>query len=161
MGEESPVPEARSPTPGSLPGEAHPGRRMEDGTPGGPAPATTLLIREVRVLRLGQPCHGVGWRGWGAPWDHPPGLPSLQALVRGGLDSLAADTNFVMATGQALAEACQMEPREVEVAAAELLQGREAPEGVPGAQGWSGLGSSLGSLDQREGSQETLIPRRP
>nr|XP_020762656.1 voltage-dependent L-type calcium channel subunit alpha-1S [Odocoileus virginianus texanus] len=129
MGEESPVPEARSPTPGSLPGEAHPGSRMEDGTPGGPAPATTLLIRE--------------------------------ALVRGGLDSLAVDTNFVMATGQALAEACQMEPREVEVAAAELLQGREAPEGVPGAQGWSGLGSSLGSLDQHEGSQETLIPRRP
>ncbi|CAI9179953.1 unnamed protein product [Rangifer tarandus platyrhynchus] len=129
MGEESPVPKARSPTPGSLPGEARPGSRMEDGTPGGPAPATTLLIRE--------------------------------ALVRGGLDSLAADTNFIMATGQALAEACQMEPREMEVAAAELLQGREAPEGVPGAQGWSGLGSSLGSLDQREGSQETLIPRRP
>ncbi|XP_065792415.1 voltage-dependent L-type calcium channel subunit alpha-1S isoform X1 [Muntiacus reevesi] len=129
MGEESPLPEARSPTPGSLPGEAPPGSRTEDGTPGGPAPATALLIRE--------------------------------ALVRGGLDSLAADANFVMATGQALAEACQMEPREVEVAAAELLQGREAPEGVPGAQGWSGLGSSLGSLDQREGSQETLIPRRP
>lgn len=97
----------------------------------------------------------------GAPRDHPPGLPSLQALVRGGLDSLAVDANFVMATGQALAEACQMEPREVEVAAAELLQGREALEGMPGAQGWSGLGSSLGSLDQREGSQETLIPRRP
>ena len=74
---------------------------------------------------------------------------------------MAADTNFVMATGQALAEACQMEPREVEVAATELLQGRQAPEGVPGAQGWSGLGSSLGSLDQCEGSQETLIPHRP
>lgn len=74
---------------------------------------------------------------------------------------MAVDANFVMATGQALAEACQMEPREVEVAAAELLQGREALEGMPGAQGWSGLGSSLGSLDQREGSQETLIPRRP
>ena len=73
---------------------------------------------------------------------------------------MAADANFIMATGQALAEACRMEPREVEVAAAELLQGREALEGVPGARGCPGLGSSLGSLDLREGSQETLIPRR-
>ena len=81
--------------------------------------------------------------------------------MRGGLDSLAADANFVMATGQALAEACRMEPREVEVAAAGLLQGREALEGLPGARGCLGLGSSLGSLDQHEGSQETLIPRRP
>uniref|UniRef100_A0A3Q1N931 Voltage-dependent L-type calcium channel subunit alpha n=1 Tax=Bos taurus TaxID=9913 RepID=A0A3Q1N931_BOVIN len=128
-GAESQVPEERSPTPGSLPGEAPPGSRTEDGTPGGPAPAMALLIRE--------------------------------ALVRGGLDSLAADANFIMATGQALAEACRMEPREVEVAAAELLQGREALEGVPGARGCPGLGSSLGSLDLREGSQETLIPRRP
>ena len=95
------------------------------------------------------------------PRDHPPGLLSMQALVRGGLDSLAADANFIMATGQALAEACRMEPREVEVAAAELLQGREALEGVPGARGCPGLWSSLGSLDLREGSQETLIPRRP
>ncbi|XP_027831814.2 voltage-dependent L-type calcium channel subunit alpha-1S isoform X1 [Ovis aries] len=125
VGAESQVPEERSPTPGSLP----PGSRTEDGTPGSPAPATALLIRE--------------------------------ALVRGGLDSLAADANFVMATGQALAEACRMEPREVEVAAAGLLQGREALEGVPGARGCLGLGSSLGSLDQCEGSQETLIPRRP
>ena len=62
---------------------------------------------------------------------------------------------------QALAEACRMEPREVEVAAAGLLQGREALEGLPGARGCLGLGSSLGSLDQHEGSQETLIPRRP
>uniref|UniRef100_A0A4W2CKP4 Voltage-dependent L-type calcium channel subunit alpha n=1 Tax=Bos indicus x Bos taurus TaxID=30522 RepID=A0A4W2CKP4_BOBOX len=128
-GAESQVPEERSPTPGSLPGEAPPGSRTEDGTPGGPAPAMALLIRE--------------------------------ALVQGGLDSLAADANFIMATGQALAEACRMEPREVEVAAAELLQGREALEGVPGARGCPGLGSSLGSLDLREGSQETLIPRRP
>ncbi|XP_061239729.1 voltage-dependent L-type calcium channel subunit alpha-1S isoform X1 [Bos javanicus] len=128
-GAESQVPEEQSPTPGSLPGEAPPGSRTEDGTPGGPAPAMALLIRE--------------------------------ALVRGGLDSLAADANFIMATGQALAEACRMEPREVEVAAAELLQGREALEGVPGARGCPGLGSSLGSLDLHEGSQETLIPRRP
>ncbi|KAM7234731.1 hypothetical protein CapIbe_013551 [Capra ibex] len=129
VGAESQVPEERSPTPGSLPGEAPPGSRTEDGTTGGPAPATALLIRE--------------------------------ALVRGGLDSLAADANFVMATGQALAEACRMEPREVEVAATGLLQGREALEGLPGARGCLGLGSSLGSLDQHEGSQETLIPRRP
>ncbi|XP_052592526.1 voltage-dependent L-type calcium channel subunit alpha-1S [Peromyscus californicus insignis] len=51
-----------------------------------------------------------------------------EALVQGGLDSLAADANFVMATGQALADACQMEPEEVEVAATELLK-RESPEG--------------------------------
>lgn len=57
----------------------------------------------------------------------------LQALVRGGLDSLAADANFIMATGQALADACQMEPEEVEVAATELLK-RESPEG--GAMSW-------------------------
>ncbi|XP_031294729.1 voltage-dependent L-type calcium channel subunit alpha-1S isoform X2 [Camelus dromedarius] len=83
-----------------------------------------------------------------------------EALVRGGLDTLATDANFVKATGQALAEACQMEPEEVEVAAAELLKGREAPEGVASAPGCLGLGSSLGSLDQLQGSQETLIPRR-
>ncbi|XP_059136280.1 voltage-dependent L-type calcium channel subunit alpha-1S isoform X2 [Peromyscus eremicus] len=51
-----------------------------------------------------------------------------EALVQGGLDSLAADANFVIATGQALADACQMEPEEVEVAATELLK-RESPEG--------------------------------
>ncbi|CAO2637052.1 Voltage-dependent L-type calcium channel subunit alpha-1S [Lemmus lemmus] len=51
-----------------------------------------------------------------------------EALVRGRLDSLAADANFVMATGQALADACQMELKEVEVAATELLN-RESPEG--------------------------------
>ncbi|XP_005073485.1 voltage-dependent L-type calcium channel subunit alpha-1S isoform X1 [Mesocricetus auratus] len=51
-----------------------------------------------------------------------------EALVRGGLDSLAADATFVMATGRALADACQMEPEEVEVAATELLK-QESPEG--------------------------------
>lgn len=60
--------------------------------------------------------------------DPPNLLSSLQALVRGRLDSLAADANFVMATGQALADACQMELEEVEVAATELLN-RESPEG--------------------------------
>uniref|UniRef100_A0A8C5ZCP2 Voltage-dependent L-type calcium channel subunit alpha n=1 Tax=Marmota marmota marmota TaxID=9994 RepID=A0A8C5ZCP2_MARMA len=85
-------------------------------------------------------------------------LSSLQALVRGGLDSLAADAGFVMATGQALADACQMEPEEVEVAATELLREQQTPEGPSGAVGGLSLGSSLGSLDQHQGSQETLIP---
>ncbi|KAK1327945.1 hypothetical protein QTO34_012367 [Cnephaeus nilssonii] len=84
-----------------------------------------------------------------------------QALLRGGLDTLAADTGFVSATGQALAEACQMAPEEVEAAAAELLRRREPPEGAAGALGPPSLRSSVGSLDQRQGSQETLIPPRP
>ncbi|XP_007456198.1 PREDICTED: voltage-dependent L-type calcium channel subunit alpha-1S [Lipotes vexillifer] len=83
-----------------------------------------------------------------------------EALVRGGLDTLAADAKFVMATSHTLVEACQMELQEVEVAAAELLKGRETLEGVASARGRWSLGSSLGSLDQHQGSQETLIPRR-
>ncbi|XP_077858700.1 voltage-dependent L-type calcium channel subunit alpha-1S isoform X3 [Macaca mulatta] len=83
-----------------------------------------------------------------------------EALVRGGLGTLAADANFIMATGQALADACQMEPEEVEVMATELLKGREAPEGMASSLGCLNLGSSLGSLDQHQGSQETLIPPR-
>lgn len=86
-------------------------------------------------------CRGEGESrasGWGEQkticLEDPPNiLFPLQALVRGGLDSLAADANFVMATGQALADACQMEPEEVEVAATELLK-RESPEG--GAMLW-------------------------
>ena len=157
------VPEERSPTPGSLPEEAPP----EDGTPGCPAPATTLLIREVRGARKaldcipGWPCNGLGWTGAEAPREDPLGrLSRLQALVRGGLDTLAADANFVMATGHTLAEACQMELQEVEVAAAELLKGRETLEDVASARGCWSLGSSLGSLDQHQGSRETLIPHR-
>uniref|UniRef100_A0A8C4L4Z1 Voltage-dependent L-type calcium channel subunit alpha n=1 Tax=Equus asinus asinus TaxID=83772 RepID=A0A8C4L4Z1_EQUAS len=96
------------------------------------------------------------WREQGNP-PQPP-LPSPQALVRGGLDTLAADANFIMATGQALADACRMEPEEVEVAATELLKGRESPEGMAGTPGCWSLRSSLGSLDQLPGSQETLIP---
>uniref|UniRef100_A0A8C2VI28 Voltage-dependent L-type calcium channel subunit alpha n=1 Tax=Chinchilla lanigera TaxID=34839 RepID=A0A8C2VI28_CHILA len=80
-----------------------------------------------------------------------------EALVRGGLGSLAADANFVVATGQALADACQMEPEEVEVAATKLLKERETPEGMASAPS---LGSSLESLDQHQGSRETLIPPR-
>ncbi|XP_035136357.3 voltage-dependent L-type calcium channel subunit alpha-1S isoform X2 [Callithrix jacchus] len=83
-----------------------------------------------------------------------------EALVRGGLGTLAADANFIRATGQALADACQMEPEEVEVLATELLKGREALEGIASSLGSVNLGSSLGSLDQHQGSQETLIPPR-
>ncbi|XP_017354897.1 voltage-dependent L-type calcium channel subunit alpha-1S isoform X1 [Cebus imitator] len=83
-----------------------------------------------------------------------------EALVRGGLGTLAADASFIMTTGQALADACQMEPEEVEVLATELLTGRGAPEGMASSLGSLNLGSSLGSLDQHQGSQETLIPPR-
>uniref|UniRef100_A0A8D1R2Q9 Voltage-dependent L-type calcium channel subunit alpha n=1 Tax=Sus scrofa TaxID=9823 RepID=A0A8D1R2Q9_PIG len=131
-GAKTPVPKARSCMPGSLPEEAPPRSRTDDGTPQNPAPAMALLIRE--------------------------------ALVRGGLDTLAADANFVTATGQALAEACRMEPEEVEVAATELLRGRDqgcqASEGVAHAHGPAAPWSSLDSLDQLQGSRETLIPRR-
>ncbi|XP_012872760.1 PREDICTED: voltage-dependent L-type calcium channel subunit alpha-1S [Dipodomys ordii] len=92
---------------------------------------------------------------------HPAPATALliqEALIRGGLDSLAADATFVRATGQALADACQMEPEEVEVAATELLRERESPEGTARAGGGSSLQSSLGSLNQQQGSQEALIP---
>lgn len=109
------------------------------------APATAVLIQEVRWgwdraagHREGWPCDSLSWgegrtnRGGSQKAifleDPPYLLFPMQALVRGGLDSLAADANFVMATGQALADACQMEPEEVEVAATELLK-RESPEG--------------------------------
>lgn len=74
---------------------------------------------------------------------------------------MAADAGFVSATGQALAEACQMEPEQVEAAATELLRRRESREGAAGALGPPSLRSSVGSLDQRQGSQETLIPPGP
>ncbi|XP_045392011.1 voltage-dependent L-type calcium channel subunit alpha-1S [Lemur catta] len=83
-----------------------------------------------------------------------------EALVRGGLGTLATDADFVMATGHALADACQMEPEEVEVAATELLRGRESREGMTCALGCPSLRSSLDSLEQPQGSQETLIPPR-
>ncbi|XP_029789001.1 voltage-dependent L-type calcium channel subunit alpha-1S [Suricata suricatta] len=83
-----------------------------------------------------------------------------EALVRGGLDRLAVDADFVMVTGQALADACQMELEDMEVAATELLKRQGSPEGMASAQGRLSLRSSLGSLDQHQGSQETLIPSR-
>ncbi|ELW57722.1 Voltage-dependent L-type calcium channel subunit alpha-1S [Tupaia chinensis] len=83
-----------------------------------------------------------------------------EALARGGLDTLAADTGFVMATGKALADACHMQPEEVEVAATEILKRHESPESQARALGQLSLSSSVGSLDQPQGSQETLIPPR-
>lgn len=73
---------------------------------------------------------------------------------------MAADADFVLATGQALADACQMAPEEVEVAATELLKRQGFPEGPASALGRWSLRSSLGSLDLHQGSQETLIPAR-
>ncbi|KAM7049936.1 voltage-dependent L-type calcium channel subunit alpha-1S isoform 1-T1 [Molossus nigricans] len=84
-----------------------------------------------------------------------------EALLRGGLDTLAASADFVTATGQALAEACQMDTQEMEEAATELLRRRDPPGGTPGALGPPSLRSSVSSLDQHQGSQETLIPPRP
>ncbi|XP_062969694.1 voltage-dependent L-type calcium channel subunit alpha-1S isoform X1 [Cynocephalus volans] len=100
--------------------------------------------------------------GDSAPRGAAPATAQLirEALVRGGLDTLAADAGFIMATGHALADACHMEPEEVEVAATELLKGRESPEGMASALGCLSHGSSLGSRDQHQGSQETLIPPR-
>ncbi|XP_072804364.1 voltage-dependent L-type calcium channel subunit alpha-1S [Vicugna pacos] len=147
------------------------GPRTQRAVPGAQAPPTPCQAWvESPVAEEGSPTRE------SLPKEAPPGnrtedriprgpapataLLIREALVRGGLDTLATDANFVKTTGQALAEACQMEPEEVEAAAAELLKGREAPEGVASAPGCLGLGSSLGSLDQLQGSQDTLIPRR-
>lgn len=170
---EPPMPEARrSPTPGSLPKEAPHSSRHPESPSRCLAPATALLIQEVRpgwARALG--CiHGGPGVAWGGERAGPRGssperpcqpLSSLKALLRGGLDTLAADTGFITVTGQALAEACRMGAQEVEEAATELLRRRESPGGTPGALGPPSLGSSVSSLDQHQGSQETLIPPRP
>lgn len=65
-----------------------------------------------------------------------------------------------MATGQALADACWMEPEEVEVVATEMQRRQESPGGVASALGCPSLGSSLRSLGQKQGSQEALLPTR-
>ncbi|XP_053462725.1 voltage-dependent L-type calcium channel subunit alpha-1S [Nycticebus coucang] len=83
-----------------------------------------------------------------------------EALVRGGLSTLADDAGFIMATGQALADACQMEAEEMEIAAAELLKGRESQEGMVNALGCLSHRSSLDSINQHQGSRETLIASR-
>ncbi|XP_036860616.2 voltage-dependent L-type calcium channel subunit alpha-1S isoform X2 [Manis javanica] len=83
-----------------------------------------------------------------------------EALVQGGPDTWATDADFVMATGQALADACWMEPEEVEVVATEMQRRQESPGGVASALGCPSLGSSLRSLGQKQGSQEALLPTR-
>lgn len=71
---------------------------------------------------------------------------------------MAADAGFVMATGQALADACHMEHEEVEVAAVELLREREAIQGTASTLGSWDHSSSLPGLDRMQGSQEPLVP---
>ncbi|XP_001368057.3 voltage-dependent L-type calcium channel subunit alpha-1S isoform X1 [Monodelphis domestica] len=83
-----------------------------------------------------------------------------KALTRGGLGTLAVDSSFVMATGQALADACQMEPEEVEEAANELLKGQECPEDrnrSPSPLEPQPIGPSPGSYNGLWGSREALI----
>lgn len=108
--------------------EAAPSSPTPESPSRGLAPATALLIQQVRPGGTRVPGYMQGGvLGWGWPdLGQPPSetrhlLSSLKALLRGGLDALAADAGFVSATGQALAEACQMEPEQVEAAATELL----------------------------------------
>uniref|UniRef100_H0WJH4 Voltage-dependent L-type calcium channel subunit alpha n=1 Tax=Otolemur garnettii TaxID=30611 RepID=H0WJH4_OTOGA len=105
--------------------------------------------------------HGGGTKEGTSRYLAPATAQLIQeALVRGGLSTLADDAGFIMATGQALADACQMEPEEMEVAAAELLKGRESQEGMANALECLSHRSSLDSLNQRQGSRETLIASR-
>ncbi|XP_027699216.1 voltage-dependent L-type calcium channel subunit alpha-1S [Vombatus ursinus] len=78
-----------------------------------------------------------------------------KALVQGGLGSLAGDTGFVVVTGQALADACQMEPEEVEEAANKLLE--EDRNSTPSSLEPQAVGPRPGSYDGPWGSQEALI----
>ncbi|KAM6217306.1 voltage-dependent L-type calcium channel subunit alpha-1S [Rhynchocyon petersi] len=131
-----------SPFPGQHPGTQHPMPEELRSNPGSLQGETPLRDRAQKTtLQCTAPATA---------------LLIHEALLRGGLDTLAADPGFITATGQALADACQMEPEEVEVAATELLKGRESPEGV--AMGCPSHSSSLGSLNQPQGSQEILIP---
>uniref|UniRef100_A0A8C4YCT9 Voltage-dependent L-type calcium channel subunit alpha n=1 Tax=Gopherus evgoodei TaxID=1825980 RepID=A0A8C4YCT9_9SAUR len=54
----------------------------------------------------------------------------LQALLSGGLSTLACDPSFVTAMRAEMAATCQLEMVVMEETAAELLRGRESPEGV-------------------------------
>uniref|UniRef100_A0A7M4EDH1 Voltage-dependent L-type calcium channel subunit alpha n=1 Tax=Crocodylus porosus TaxID=8502 RepID=A0A7M4EDH1_CROPO len=56
-------------------------------------------------------------------------FPLVQALICGGLSTLAHDPSFVTVTRNEMAAACQMEMAEVEMAAAEVLKGRKSLEG--------------------------------
>uniref|UniRef100_A0A5F8G215 Voltage-dependent L-type calcium channel subunit alpha n=1 Tax=Monodelphis domestica TaxID=13616 RepID=A0A5F8G215_MONDO len=109
----------------------------------------------------------LGWKSLSAhsEKDQKSSVPLLslvpgQALTRGGLGTLAVDSSFVMATGQALADACQMEPEEVEEAANELLKGQECPEDrnrSPSPLEPQPIGPSPGSYNGSWGSREALI----
>uniref|UniRef100_A0A287BEQ2 Voltage-dependent L-type calcium channel subunit alpha n=1 Tax=Sus scrofa TaxID=9823 RepID=A0A287BEQ2_PIG len=114
------------------------GRLAQRPTPGAQAPPAPRQVTGQR--QESGPRRGLeGSRtDDGTPQNPAPAMALLirEALVRGGLDTLAADANFVTATGQALAEACRMEPEEVEVAATELLRGRDQ-----GCQASEGVGS--------------------
>uniref|UniRef100_A0A287B073 Voltage-dependent L-type calcium channel subunit alpha n=1 Tax=Sus scrofa TaxID=9823 RepID=A0A287B073_PIG len=115
--------------------------------PGSPAPVYSWGACSAGLGTCGHGNQRLTQARTGVPTEQGP-HPGLGALVRGGLDTLAADANFVTATGQALAEACRMEPEEVEVAATELLRGRD--QGCQASEGVAHL----------QGSRETLIPRR-
>ncbi|KAG8518020.1 LOW QUALITY PROTEIN: Voltage-dependent L-type calcium channel subunit alpha-1S, partial [Galemys pyrenaicus] len=164
------LPEEREyPAPGCEPEETPCSHRTEGSPSRGPAPATALLIQEAgphgHGLLPARPCEAWGGATVGPGEEARRRTPlsplsAPQALARGGLATLAADTGFILTTGHALAEACHMDPEEVEVAAAELLRGRESPEGSGRGLDRLSLRSSLGSLDQRQGSRETLIPCR-
>uniref|UniRef100_A0A7N4P0Y2 Voltage-dependent L-type calcium channel subunit alpha n=1 Tax=Sarcophilus harrisii TaxID=9305 RepID=A0A7N4P0Y2_SARHA len=96
-------------------------------------PCPDQVIKGKALISFMELSHGticvLDERGWGpreAPTKELISLISGQALVQGGLGTLAGDTGFVVATGRALADACQMEPEEVEEAANELLKGQES-----------------------------------
>ncbi|XP_068930637.1 voltage-dependent L-type calcium channel subunit alpha-1S isoform X1 [Petaurus breviceps papuanus] len=92
-----------------------------------------------------------------APASSTPATAQLirKALVQGGLGTLAGDTGFVVATGKALADACQMEPEEVEEEANKLLE--EDRNSTPSSLEPQVVGPSPGSYDGPWGSQEALI----
>uniref|UniRef100_A0A7N4P8R0 Voltage-dependent L-type calcium channel subunit alpha-1S n=1 Tax=Sarcophilus harrisii TaxID=9305 RepID=A0A7N4P8R0_SARHA len=112
------------------------------------------------------PCTETTGGGQGADPEAPaPSTPATarlirKALVQGGLGTLAGDTGFVVATGRALADACQMEPEEVEEAANELLKGQECPKDrnrSPSSLESQAIGPAPGSYDGSWGSREALI----
>lgn len=71
--------------PGSLPEEAPPRSRTDDGTPQNPAPAMALLIREVtgEGWNRAAPQGGLGWRGLGMGSHDPTHLLPTGSGSRG------------------------------------------------------------------------------
>uniref|UniRef100_A0A8C0IXF0 Voltage-dependent L-type calcium channel subunit alpha n=1 Tax=Chelonoidis abingdonii TaxID=106734 RepID=A0A8C0IXF0_CHEAB len=69
-----------------------------------------------------------------SPQPEPPDRADpfllLQALLSDGLSTLACDPSFVTAMRAEMAATCQLEMVVMEEAAAELLRGRESPEGA-------------------------------